>query len=396
MDKYFALQCKRVLRFLPGVLLVIGLLLGCLLAAPKLLAQQDADSENNQKVAVALCGETDNSFLQMALSAVSTMDSSRYTLDIRQMEEPQAKEALSQGEIAAYVVFPEGFMQAAFAGEMLPLKMVSTTGASDIVSIFKEELTDVVGQLLSSSEKGVFGLDNAVREENLPHNQNLDHLALQYVEHIMVRDQVYRLEVLGVADQLTLWEYLTCGLGVLCLLLCCLPFAPLHIRQDPALGKLLRAKGHSTTAQTLCDLGAYSLTLLVIAAIALPLIAALSQNPVYFGSILRGIPVILMAAAYSFLMFNLADSLMTGVLMQFFVSLALCFVSGCIYPVYFFPIGVQKLAAYLPTGLARTQLAGCITGRSSTTATQGLLGYTALFAVLSIALRYRKIQGVAK
>ncbi len=395
MGKYFGLQCKRVLRYLPGVLLVIGLLLGCLLAAPKLLAQQDA-SENNQKVSVALCGQTDDAFLQMALTAVTTMDSSRYTLDIQQMEEDQAKKALSDGKIAAYVVFPEGFMDAAYAGEMIPLRMVSTTGASDIVSIFKEELTDVVGELLSSSEKGVFGLDNLVSQENLPQTPRLDPLALQYVDHIMVRDRVYRVEVLGVGDQLSLWQYLSCGLCVLCLLLCCLPFAPLHIRQDPALGKLLRAKGHSAAAQTLCDLGAYALTLLLIAGICLPLIGMFSQTPPVPGSVLRGIPVILMAAAYSFLLFQLTDNMMTGVLMQFFISLALCFVSGCIYPVYFFPIGVQKLAAYLPTGLARTQLAGCITGQTTTAATLGLLGYTLLFATLSILVRHRKIRGVMK
>ena len=386
MSKYFALQLKRVLRYLPAVLIVIAILLGGLFTVPKLLAQHAANSTDNQKVAVALCGDIQDDFLQMALSAISTMDSSRYTLDILQMEETQAEKALSVREIAAYIVFPDGFMDSAMAGDLIPLKMVSTTGASDIVSIFKEELTAVIGQLLSSSEKGVFGLYDALRGENLPVGGHMDRLALEYVEHIVVRDRIYRVEVLGIANHLSLGQYLTCGLGVVFLLLCCLPFAPLQIRQDPALSRLLRAKGHSAAAQTLCDLGAYTLTLLCLLPVFLPLMGP--------KILLRGIPVILALAAYSFFLFSLTDNLMTGVLMQFFSSLALCFVSGCIYPVYFFPVGVQNLAAWLPTGLARTQLAGCLTGESTVAATFGLLGYCAVFAVLSILVRLRKIRGV--
>ncbi len=388
MSKYFILQCKRILRYLPGVLIIIAFLLGGLLTVPRLLAQQDANSNHNEKVSVALCGDLQDDFLQMALSAITTLDSSRYTLNILQMDEARAAKALSSREVAAYVVFPQGFMDLAMAGELIPLKMVSTTGASDVVSVFKEELTKALGDLLASSEKGVFALDNVIRDEELSGGGHLDRLALRYVDHIIARDRIYRVVELGIGQGLSLTQYLACGLGVVFLLLCCLAFAPLHIQKDPALSRLLRAKGHGAAAQTLCDLSAFILTLLVIAGLVLPLIALTEFASLSPGKILMGIPVILMAAAYSFLLFSLADNLMTGVLMQFFVSLALCFVSGCIYPVYFFPVGVQKAAALLPTGLARTQLTG------DAGATLGLLGYTLLFTVLSIWVRSRKIRGV--
>ena len=84
---------------------------------------------------------------------------------------------------------------------------------------------------------------------------------------------------------------------------------------------------------------------------------------------------------------------MTGVLMQFFLTLGLCFVSGCIYPTHFFPVGIQKLATWLPAGLARSQLAGCFTGKS--VAIVPLLGYTAVFFGVSVYSRSRKIRGVA-
>lgn len=395
MGKYFALQLKRVLRYLPGALCVMGLLLGGLFAALNMMLQQDAAKEENQKFPVAICGETDNVFLQMGLTMVTSMDSSRYTLDIRQMETDAAKKALAGGEIAAYVEIPDGFMEAAFAGELIPLNMVSTAGASGIVSIFKEELTDVIGDILTDSEKGVFGLENAMWDQGQGRKigNRMDRLALKYVDYIVLRDQVYTLEELGIADQLDLRQYLICGLTVLFAMLACLPFAPLQIRQDPALGRLLRAKGYSALWQTLLDFAAYALTLFIIAGLLLPLLRLLGNGPISANAVLQGIPVVLMVAAYSFLLFSLSGDLMTGVLMQFFLTLGLCFVSGCIYPTYFFPVEVQKWAAFLPAGLARTQLAGCFTG--SAAATWHLLGYTAAFLGISIYARSRKIRGVA-
>ena len=102
---------------------------------------------------------------------------------------------------------------------------------------------------------------------------------------------------------------------------------------------------------------------------------------------LRGLPVAVLAAAVSYLVYSLVSDLISGVLLQFFVSLALCFVSGCLYPVYFFPSGVQRVAAWLPTGAARNYLAGAPWGLAVT------LGYVLVLFLLGSFLRCRKIRG---
>ena len=82
--------------------------------------------------------------------------------------------------------------------------------------------------------------------------------------------------------------------------------------------------------------------------------------------------------------------------MPFFVSISLAFVSGCIYPVYFFPVALQKISAFLPTGLARNQLSACLTGKSDWKAAVLLLLYGAAFTFLSILLRRKKLAGGAQ
>ena len=89
------------------------------------------------------------------------------------------------------------------------------------------------------------------------------------------------------------------------------------------------------------------------------------------------------------MLYTLSGDLVGGVLLQFFLGVAMCFVSGCLYPVYFFPESVQHLAQYLPAGLARSHLAGYITGDG---AVLPLLGWCAVFCAVGVASRVRAVK----
>ena len=398
MVKYLQLQCKRLLRFLPGALLVAVILAGSLCLAFQLFAEQAGNQEENQRFPFAVCGETDHAFLQMGLTTLTSFDSSRYALDIVQMEESEAARALAKGDIAAYVVIPDGFMDAALYGQILPIKFYTTTAAKGIVSLVKEELSSMVCVLLLSSQKGVYGMWDAMLDNDLGYKTGgqMDRLSLIYVDYIFARDRVYSLEELGITDALGLDDYLLCGFGVLFLLLICLPFASQIIAGDPALGRLLCAKGKSVWLQAFCDFAAYALTLLclllvlwLVAALCIP---TLENTAVLFGKVL---PVLLLTAGFSFMLYSLSKDMTSGIMLYFFMTVILCFVSGCLYPVYFFPVQVQQLAQWLPTGMARTQLASYITGNAPAHTLPVLLSYSVIFIVVGMWARVRHIQEVA-
>lgn len=398
MRKYFYLQCKRLARFLPGALCVVLVLLAGLAAAFSLMMQQSADSEESHKFQIGMCGTAENNLLQMGLAALETFDNTRFSIEILQMEEQEAAAALNRGDIPAYVVIPDGFVDAAMHGQILPLKFVSTVGAAGMVSVFKEEVTQVVSTLLVEAQKGIFGMMDAFEGFGVPYDQSLvDKLSIEYVEFVFARDNAYSLQELGIADALSLVDYLLCGLTVLFFLLSCLPFAPLMIRQDMALERMLAARGKPVLLQNLCDLAAYTLCLLVmllaVGAVALAVLQGFGMSvsaAQVWETVLCAVPVILLTAAMSFMLYSLAADLIGGVLLQFFVTLAMCFVSGCMYPAYFFPETVQKLASWLPTGIARTQLSTCITGEQPGVTVMCLLAYSVVFfAVGALARKYR-------
>ena len=396
MGKYFQLQCKRLLRYLPGVLIATLVLLGGILLAFQLMMGQNDDREENKKFFVALCGQTDHPFLQMGITAMTSFDSTQMALEVVELEEKDAARALAAGDISAYAVIPEGFIEAAFAGEILPIKFCTTNGATGMVSLVKEEFSRVISDLLLNSQMGTYAVWDALVDNGLRDRTpgQMDRMALEYVDYILVRDRMYTVEELGIGDSLGLEGYLISGLGVLFLLLLCLPFASQMIPGDPALGRMLCSKQKSPWKQALCDFLAYLSALLCILLILVVVAAICLPETINILMVFKILPVLLFAAAFSFMIYSLSRDIIGGVMLQFFVPMALCFVSGCLYPVDFFPVKVQQLAQWLPTGLARGQLAGCITGSTPGWILPGLLGYCAVMIAVGLVARVQHIQGV--
>ncbi len=396
MGKYFQLQWKRVTRYLLGAVIAVLILMGGLLLAFTVMTSSATGSADNQKIQVAICGDVDDPIMQMGLTAITALDNSRYSMVVQTLTEADAAEKLEAGKLAAYVVVPEGFMAEAMAGNLIPLKMVTTSGSTSIVSIFKDEVTKVIADMVVNSQKGVFGMMDGFEEYDIPYSQPIvDGLSFEYVEFILCRNETYALEELGIADDLRFSTYLLCGLAVLLMLLACLPFAPLMIRQDNALGRMLAAKGKPLWKQFGCNFGAYFLglaamlvVLLLLAAVGIGILKPdlLGELPL-FEILINGLPVIFMAAALSYMLYSFSGDLISGVLLQFFVTVAMCFVSGCMYPVYFFPQSVQKMAAWLPTGVARSQLAGIFTGDFQWDSFGILMAFSAVFVAVGTAVR---------
>lgn len=399
MTRFLLTQFKRLWRYLPVALCVTALLLGGLaLAVTEVLSDTAAQ---DQKLKIAIAGQTDHSLLQLGFAALSSLDNTRFSMEVLQMEEDAAQDALRRDEISAYVVVPEGFMEKAMRGELTPLSFVSHANAGDLVDLFKAEITQVVSDLVVAAQQGVFGMADTLRENQLAHKLpgQMDKLAFQYVDYILLRDDVYAVEELGVADSLDLGGALACGLGVLLVLLMGLPFAPVVIPSDGALARMLHARRLSIPRQILAEFAAYALTLTLMT--ALPVGAAAFLFPeglavTWLAALGRLLPAVFALAALSFALYSLTDHLIGGVLAHFFGTVALCFVSGCLYPVHFFPLGVQRVVAYLPTGLARTQLAGTLTGQDTTQTALLLLGYGVLFLAGALALRLHHAKGVRR
>ena len=392
MKNYFVSQGKRALRLIPGLLLIAALLFICLGAVFSAVSA-DSQQENTAKFRIGLVGTVGDSYLELGIAAMQMMDSTRLSMELVTMEEAEAADALAKGDITAYVVVPENFVSSALSGTMLPMSFVSNTDAANFTTFIKEEITGMISDIVLSSQKGSYGISNALKDAGYGHiaGKEAGNASIEYVKFILNRGKVYNATSLGIASELSLGDYLLCGLSVLVFLLCSLPFAPYVIKRDYSLSQLLWAKGHSPARQVLCEWGVYFLCMLIPGEILLLVLQG--DSALSFGAILSAFAAFFALTALSFFLFTLARDYMAGVLLHFFGTLTLCFISGCMYPVYFFPVALQKISAYLPTGLARAQLSGCVTGKTEILTTVLLLVYGIAFLTLTVLLTRKRLKG---
>ncbi len=389
MKNYWNLLIKRLSRLLPGALLAAAVL--CAALAALLGGAQQAAQQETVKFPLALCGSTDDPMVQLGITALKQLDATRFSVDLYTMTEAEAQTALAEGDISAYVVLPERFMESAMHGNIPTVRYVTRPGSTGPGAIFQRDVTQVISHILLSAQKGVYGISRALQDNGMGSSANrlMDDLALKYAELALVRENTSRLRILGMDRGLGLRDYLCCGLAVLLTFLLCLSFAPIAVQRDMSLNRMLAAKGHGAAGQALADFSVFLLGIGVLAAALLAVAGAFLPFPIW--SLL---PVTVLAAAFSFFIFSLTSSLMGGVVLHFLLSIGMCFCAGCMYPVSFFPDGIQRLAPWLPAGACRELLADCAVGGSPLRPLAALTGWAAVFLGAAVFLRCRRVRRI--
>ena len=111
MGGYFKLSLKRCAKafpFLMAVSLALAIAISMILSGMMKIAEAD---EKNQRFKIGLVGESDSMYLDFGISALKTLDSSRYTVDIIEMTEEEAIQKINKAKISAYVVLTDEFIE---------------------------------------------------------------------------------------------------------------------------------------------------------------------------------------------------------------------------------------------------------------------------------------------
>lgn len=403
MKNHFCLQLKRIAKILPFVtVLTVALSVG-LTAILYGMFVNFSNSEENTNFSIAVTGDTDNEFLKMGMSAMQTFDESRFAVTFKEMSEKDAKRAIEKGNISAYIVIPDNFVENAMMGELDPITFVTSAGTEGLNGLFKKEITALVTDMVINSQKGVYGLYDALQDNNLSKvaQGHMDKLSIEYTELIFKRSNLYTVNELGVSDGLSTPQYYICAILILLLVLIGLPFSAVYIKKDYSFNKLLVSRGYSTAKQIGFEFLAFLIAMFIqIAIIIVAIIVASNLMPTMLNVdllslvigdiILKSIPVVVMLAAFNMMMFELSNNIVSGLLLHFFADVSLCYITGCMYPIYVFPKTIQTVSHFLPTGIARGYLASCFTFEDSFYNLIGLLLYCFAFLGIAWLIRYYK------
>lgn len=397
---YFRLQLKRYLRLLPIVLLLSAILLGAVGLAFFGMFSDSGSDEQNSLLKIGLVADEEDTYMDVALNALQSLDSSRFSLATEIIaDESTASDMLRRGELVAYLVFPDNFITEAIRGNVNKIVCVTAGGAVDFGSRAANELMHTVTEMVANAQKSVFGFENAAIADGLERQQAYrlgDALAMEAISLILRRELSYHIDEIGSAGTNRIGDPLVCGMLVLLLMLwgitCCTAFTG----RSRTLSRVLSAKGTGAAAQVLGEYAAYLILMTaviavfaaVIAAVS-PLLPAISLLEQYdFGRLIPGLMiVVLTVSAMQFFLYEVTGGPVSSALLQFFCAMGMGYVSGCIYPAYFFPRAVQDAASLLPAWSCRVWLDELLAGRPSWATFAILAAYFAGFLILSVILR---------
>lgn len=404
---YLGMQLKRSGKLIPFVLCITFLVLACVYLLGGMIADMDENGEHRQKMRIGVVGEMDDPYINLAVSALQNLDSSRFSISFERMEEADARTLLKTGQINAYIIMPEGFVEAAMYGENEPITYVTTDGAVGIGSIVMNEVAGAVSEMVLESQNAVFGMRRYIREEGVDADmqQLTDRLCERYLIKILKRTDMYELETVGLSGGVSFIGYYVCGIAVLFLLLWGMSCSPLFVNRDLSLCRVLAAKGQKIWKQVLAEYLAYFLLMLAsLLCVALVAVAALeftgyslpewegdavSSAAEFFVSLL---PVIAMVSAMQFLLYEAVSGPVNSILLQFLSAAGMGYISGCFYPINFFPESMRRLGSVLPSGVGREYLIKGLTEAERGVEFAAIAAFFALFLALSAVIRKKKIS----
>lgn len=406
IGRYLEIQLKRVLRFFPAVFLVTLILVGSLILVAKGVLTQAASGEKQTMVEIGVCGDIQDSYLGIGIVALQQLDSSRFAIDFHMLEEAEAREALLAGELTAYLVVPEGFVDSVVRGENYSIKYYAANGQAGIGTMLMHELAMIISELITKSQSGIYGMQSICREYGY-HDiywEATNNINMQYINLLLDRPQLFEVEILGVSNNLSMVGYYICGFTVLFFMIFGINGCPIFVRRDMSFAKILTSNGVGAIYQVLVEWIAYLAMVLVCLIsifamlggacefidVSVPEWRSVDFERVFaFGVSL--IPVMIMLTAMAMLLHELTDNIVSGMLLQFLMTLGMGYVSGCFYPSSFFPEGVQRLGNMLPSGVAIRYASGCMLDELDAGVVLFTILYTIIFLVAVWLLRRWKL-----
>lgn len=403
---YFRLQLKRAVKMLPRML-AVTLLLAVLTALAALLLSrlQKNNDESKELIHIGLVGDLTQGYLAEGLEMFQSIDSSRFSLSFDNLSAEEADRALRRGDIGGYAVIPDGFAEALMEGVHLPITYVSASGGADIGAKITRELVETISSLVLETENAVYGLQDYTADY-LPQFNPYDegnNLVWRYGLRILDRDILYEIQTVEAEQTLGMPAYYLCGVSLLFLMLWAISCTPLFAGRSRELGRILRAEGLSSAGQVLAEYLSYVMLMLfgllcagLLAGalmgrfeISIPELEAFSGGKM-LRLALSALPTALMICALQFLLFELADGTIGGVLLQFLNTAVQGYLAGCFYPTSFFPEALQRVGALLPAGAGMNHLRSLLMQKASFAATAPVWGWMLLFLLGSVLLRRRR------
>jgi len=373
---YTYLRLKAVLRTFPAMLIMTALLIlstGSMLFIQASAMQDTAAGDEDARVGIGLVGIDSSPYLKMGIQMLMNTDSSKNAVNFITYDSTgEAEGDLRDGTLSALIVIPDGVMDALLAGESAKMTLILPGSGAGLGPLLIRELSDAISRIIGQMETSSNALmllyeNNGVTDVDDINAAQTD-LLYTSVEKFFKRRGLFKVQYTSTDNSLSVESYYLCSMLLLFFLLMGVMCAGHYIRNNNALGRLLRERRLGAAAQTAAEyISLLGLLLLTWAIFSVPMGLALSRMQIKFVEVERGlttffqnfmlfslkcVPVIVLAAAIDLLIYELSDSLISGIMMHFLTMVLLSLLSGVFFPVTSMPAVVRRISKFIPTAYA--------------------------------------------
>lgn len=405
---YFRAQWKRALYLLPLQLLTDFAVCAAAGVLAFLLIDKGTALAEGTRYRIGIVGDLSESYLGVGIAALQEMDDSRLMIELVGMSEEAAKEAFEKGDIYAVVRVPEGLMESIVYGENnRPITYTASQGQQGLGTMVMGEITNIASTLVTSSQSAIYAMQrvlaDAGRGEEI--GRETDRLNLSLINLALSRSGFSDVKILGYADGLSFQLYYLCSMVLLFLLLSGLLHNTFFAHGGASRSCFFKARGVGAFWQILGEYTAYfGLTLAGFFVLCLPVSFGLRRgmiaipeweglgDGVFLGLLRYFILAAAMFAAFQFFLYEIADGVVNGILLQFFCGVGMGYLSGYFYPAAFLPEKMQVLGSFLPSGAAMRLVEDEIVGKPAVYAGCAVFAWLAILLLLTVAVRRNRIE----
>lgn len=407
--KLFALELKTALRTIPGLCLgsfLLLLLMGVFAFCGSLLLYHQAPLP---QITISFVSEDSSALSTLAVDFISGMESTKDLFLFRQMTEKEAYAALESGQAAAVVLLPPGLAESILAGSNPPVQIILPP-SSGLSSLLLQELTSAGAKTLSSAQAGIYTITDLYVEHDLKAYLQESYHALNALnlQYALARDRIFRPVTTSPTGGLSTAAYYGLSSLLTVFMLFGTTCSSFLGSRPTAFQAKLRTCSISGSSYLLARLLSIFVFFTCIASFILMLLTALWGIFQVTGgaflsdvaittnmaallrpeSILTFLNILLFVSAFNLLIYQIGQSPGGCILLLFFGSMLLLFLSGAFIPIAFFPQNIRRFTCLLPTTAALRLLGGILLGSVSAFQNALLLCHSLLCILLSLLLNH--------
>lgn len=396
------LNIKRTFRALPqlifGATALIFLVSAVAFCGNKFLYGFISEFTSDNKFQVGIIMEDDSKLADTVADAILGMRTVSENVDITFTSKNEAIGMLKNGKIIAAIHIPKDTANNIIDGTNTPITIIFPEN-SGFEAVIIKELADSITAMLSSAQAGIYSIYDfyADKEADDHIDDALLRMNLKYINIAATGNKMFDKTIVTASGSIPLMTYYICGALVLFILLFGINCFSSILGISDYTSKRLSLSGTPLILQGLSTYISTALgQLIAIGIIATPSFFIMKmfklklEGPAIAALILT-IPIfILVSSAYVYLISSITDHVTGQIMITFFSTIIMCFISGCFIPTAMLPDILKLISKFMPAYYMISFSSSFLSGSFNIQSLVGCLIFSIILFLSGLMISYKK------